>query len=136
MDSKRMMKSVPDALIWAFAFIVLYGALKTIGIAVFVLAFLLAQYYKRWKPKKMVKKIPSEQFREQILKLQENEKNKFLNILNANQRYQYEQFIISDNLDEKERLFKVLQQMKLTDKFYKWAKMVGIPVIDITDYKS
>ena len=136
MDSKRMMKSIPDALIWTFAFVVLYGALKSIGIAVFLLVFLLVQYYKRWKPKKVVEKTPSEQFKEQLLKLQENEKNKFLNILNANQKYQYEQFIISNNLDEKERLFKVLQQMKLTDKFYKWAKMVGISAIDITDYKE
>lgn len=132
MNPKKMMASVPDALIWTFLFAVLYGLGKSIGIGIFVLAFLLVQYYKRWRPKKAVKKTISEQFKEQFLKLEENEKNKFLNILNPNQRYQYEQFINANSLDEKERLFQVMQRMKLTDKFYKWAKTVGITALDIT----
>lgn len=131
MDAKKMMKSVPDALIWTALFVVLFGVLKSIGIAVFVLVFLLVQYYKRWRPQSIVKKTISEQFEQQLLKLQESEKNKFLNILNANQRYQYEQFLIVKTIDEKERLFMVLQQMKLIDKFYKWESMVGIEVRDI-----
>lgn len=32
MDPKKMMKSVPDALIWTVLFAVLYGTLKSIGI--------------------------------------------------------------------------------------------------------
>lgn len=132
MGSKKMMSSVPDALIWTFLFAVLYGVGKSIGIGVFVLAFLLVQYYKRWRPKKASKKTISEQFKEQFLKLEENEKNKFLNILNPNQKYQYEQFISSNNIAESERLFQVMQRMKLTDKFYKWAEAAGIVAIDIT----
>jgi hypothetical protein len=132
MNPKRMMASVPDALIWTFLFAVLYGFGKSIGIAIFILSFLLVQYFKRWRPKKVVKKTISEQFKDQFLKLEENEKNKFLNILNPNQRYQYEQFINANSLEEKERLFQVMRRMNLTDKFYKWTKMVGIAVTDVT----